>query len=184
MDIPRFVFFTKGVGIHKDKLNAFELALRVAGIAPYNLVKVSSILPPRCRIISKEKGLEMLSHGQLLPVVLARISTNKPGERISAAIGIAKPKTTDKFGYIAEYSSNEPFKVVKKNVTQLAVNLLSSASGVRYSFEAKKNVEVKSIAKQSFANFSKSLILKSMVQSAKGHKNRWWTTAIAAAVLI
>jgi len=82
MDVPRFVFLTKGVGIHKDKLNSFELALRAAGIAPYNLVKVSSILPPRCRIISKEKGLEMLSHGQLLPVVLARISTNKPGERI------------------------------------------------------------------------------------------------------
>ena len=60
MDVPRYVFFTKGVGIHKDKLNSFELALRAAGIAPYNLVKVSSILPPRCRIISKEKGLEML----------------------------------------------------------------------------------------------------------------------------
>ena len=43
---PKKVFFTKGVGVHKDKLNSFELALRNAEIAKYNLVRVSSIFPP------------------------------------------------------------------------------------------------------------------------------------------
>ncbi|MEK7098199.1 MAG: pyruvoyl-dependent arginine decarboxylase, partial [Patescibacteria group bacterium] len=48
--VPTKVFFTKGVGVHKDKLASFELALREAGIEKYNLVYVSSILPPHCKI--------------------------------------------------------------------------------------------------------------------------------------
>lgn len=44
--VPKIVFFTKGVGVHKEKLRSFELALREAGIAQYNIVSVSSILPP------------------------------------------------------------------------------------------------------------------------------------------
>jgi arginine decarboxylase len=30
--VPQKVFLTKGVGVHKDKLASFELALRDAGI--------------------------------------------------------------------------------------------------------------------------------------------------------
>ena len=36
--IPKKVFFTKGVGTHKDYLQSFELALRDAGIEKFNLV--------------------------------------------------------------------------------------------------------------------------------------------------
>lgn len=53
--VPKKVFFTRGVGIHKDKLASFELALRKAGIEKCNLVYVSSIFPPECKIISKEE---------------------------------------------------------------------------------------------------------------------------------
>ena len=58
--IPKKIFFTKGTGIHKDKLASFELALRDAGIEKCNLVNVSSIFPPDCKIISKKEGLEEL----------------------------------------------------------------------------------------------------------------------------
>ena len=51
--VPKKVFFTKGVGMHKDKLASFELALRMAGIEKCNLVYVSSIFPPECKIISR-----------------------------------------------------------------------------------------------------------------------------------
>ncbi len=54
MVVPSKVFFTKGVGIHKDKLASFELALRKAGIEKFNLVYVSSIFPPHAEIISCE----------------------------------------------------------------------------------------------------------------------------------
>ena len=56
--VPRKIFFTKGVGTHKEELHSFELALRDAGIEKCNLVQVSSILPPGCKVISKAKGLE------------------------------------------------------------------------------------------------------------------------------
>src|SRR5207302_2033465 len=54
--VPKKVFFTKGVGVHKEKLASFEMALRVAGLAHCNLVLVSSIYPPGCKIIPKEEG--------------------------------------------------------------------------------------------------------------------------------
>ena len=55
--IPSIMFLTKGVGRHREQLTSFELALRDAGIASFNLVSVSSIFPPNCRLVSKQKGL-------------------------------------------------------------------------------------------------------------------------------
>jgi arginine decarboxylase len=52
--VPQEIFFTKGVGIHKDRLASFELALRKAGIERCNLVYVSSIFPPKCKQIYLE----------------------------------------------------------------------------------------------------------------------------------
>jgi arginine decarboxylase len=49
--VPNKVFFTKG-----ERLASFELALKAAGVAHCNLVLVSSIYPPGCKIISKEAG--------------------------------------------------------------------------------------------------------------------------------
>src|SRR5271168_3346492 len=43
--VPSRMFFTKGVGKHRERLTSFELALRDAGIAAQNLVRVSSIFP-------------------------------------------------------------------------------------------------------------------------------------------
>ncbi len=60
MYVPKQLFFTKGVGTHREKLTSFELALRDARIACYNLVRVSSIFPPHCEEISIEEGLKQL----------------------------------------------------------------------------------------------------------------------------
>ena len=51
------IFLTKGVGVHKEQLTSFEIALRNAGIAPFNLVYVSSIYPPNCKYVSRGDGL-------------------------------------------------------------------------------------------------------------------------------
>jgi len=59
-NIPDKIFLTKGVGVHRERLASFELALRDAGIAFCNLVYVSSILPPGCTVLSKDKGLALL----------------------------------------------------------------------------------------------------------------------------
>ena len=55
--VPKRIFLTKGVGKHKERLTSFELALRDAGIAAQNLVRVSSIFPPHCKLIPRKEGL-------------------------------------------------------------------------------------------------------------------------------
>src|SRR4030043_655250 len=103
--IPNKVFFTKGVGVHKDKLASFELALRDAGIEKYNIVTVSSIFPPGCKIVTREKGLEYLKAGQIVFCVMARNVTNEPNTLVSAAIGLAVPHSKQQHGYLSEHHS-------------------------------------------------------------------------------
>ena len=76
MFIPTKMFFTKGVGRHKDYLQSFELALRDAGIEKSNLVAVSSIYPPGCKRVSKDEGVKLIHRGAITFAVMARISTD------------------------------------------------------------------------------------------------------------
>src|SRR4030042_2305862 len=101
--IPNKVFFTKGVGTHKDKLTSFELALRDAGIQKFNLVTVSSILPPNCEIITKAKGLPMLKDGEIVFVVMSRNESNEHNRLISASVGAAVPAGRAQHGHFGEY---------------------------------------------------------------------------------
>ena len=89
--VPKEVFFTKGVGKHRTRLQSFELALRDAGIEVFNLVRVSSIFPPHCKVIPKNRGLTSLQTGQIVHVVLAEASTNEPSRMVGAGIGLAVP---------------------------------------------------------------------------------------------
>src|SRR3989339_1360195 len=101
--VPQKIFFTKGVGVHKDKLASFELALRDAGIEKCNIVTVSSIFPPGCKIISKEEGVKHLRPGAITYCVLARSESNEPNRLISASIGLAIPKDNNHYGYLSEH---------------------------------------------------------------------------------
>jgi hypothetical protein len=79
--VPTRAFFTKGVGVHKNKLQSFELALRAAGIEKQNLVYVSSIYPPNCELLSLEDGVKALHPGQ---VTFCDCSAESPAGRRSA----------------------------------------------------------------------------------------------------
>ena len=96
---------TKGVGRHKDVLQSFELALRNAGIQYCNLVNVSSIIPPGCKLISKEKGLKPLKPGEITFVVLARNSSNEQHRLLASSIGVALPSIKNNYGYLSEHHS-------------------------------------------------------------------------------
>ena len=100
--MPKECFFTKGVGRHQQKLMSFELALRDAGIEKQNLVRVSSIYPTSCKIITKNDGLPKLKPGQVTFVVLAETATDEPNRLVCAGIGLAIPKN-HVHGYIAEH---------------------------------------------------------------------------------
>jgi arginine decarboxylase len=78
--IPKKIFFTKGVGVHKEKLASFEMALRVAGLAHCNLVLVSSIYPPGCKIVPKDEGLKLLQSGEIsLRFMTGKATTSRIG---------------------------------------------------------------------------------------------------------
>jgi len=101
--LPKKIFFTTGAGRHKENLESFEMALRDAGIEKYNLVSVSSILPPNCEIVIKDKGLSELRPGEIVFCVMSRHASNEPNKRVSASLGCAIPKNPDGFGYISEH---------------------------------------------------------------------------------
>jgi len=105
--IPRMIFFTKGVGRHKHELQSFELALRSAGIEKFNLVNVSSIVPPDCKITSWEKGVEIVKPGQIVYCVMSRNKTNEPNRLVGAAIGVAIPKESGSYGYMSQTAKGD-----------------------------------------------------------------------------
>ena len=103
--VPKKIFFTKGVGKHKERLSSFELALRDAGIAAQNLVRVSSIFPPQCKLVPRSQGLKYLSPGEVVFAVVAENSTREPHRLLAASIGVAIPADRNTYGYLSEHHS-------------------------------------------------------------------------------
>src|SRR5216684_582357 len=103
--VPKGAFLTKGVGKHREKLSSFELALRSAGIAEFNLVRVSSIFPPNCKLIPIQEGRKNLTPGQIIFTVMHENSTNEPHRLIAASVGLAVPADSNQYGYLSEHHS-------------------------------------------------------------------------------
>lgn len=178
--IPSKIFLTKGVGIHKDQLASFEVALRDAGIEKCNLVTVSSILPPYCKIITKDEGLKLLKPGQITYCVMARNATNEPNRLTSAAIGIAVPKDSNNYGYLSEHHTfGEVAKKSGEYAEDLAATMLATTLGIEFDSE-KSWDEREQIYKTSGHIFKTTNIC----QSAEGNKDGLWTSVIAAAVFV
>ncbi|MBM3247114.1 arginine decarboxylase, pyruvoyl-dependent [Candidatus Pacearchaeota archaeon] len=178
--IPTKIFFTKGVGVHKDKLASFETALRNAGIEKFNLVYVSSILPPNCKIISKEEGLGLLKPGQIVFCVMARNETCEPNRLISSAIGAALPKDTNNYGYLSEHHSfGEKGEKAGEYAEDLAATMLATTLGIE--FDSNTAWEER---EQAYKASGQIFRTSNLVQSAEGNKDGLWTTTIAVAVLV
>ena len=178
--VPKKVFFTKGVGKDKEQLKSFELALRDAGIEKFNLVHVSSILPPQCKIISREKGLQELKPGEVVFCVISQNATNEPNRLIVAAIGCAVPAEENAYGYLSEHHAfGMTDDKAEDYAEDLAATMLASTLGVEFNPDASYD-ERKEIWKISDKIFRTSAV----AQSALGDKNGLWATVITAAVFI
>lgn len=127
------MFFTKGVGTHKDELRSFELALRDADIEQCNLVHVSSILPPRCKIISRREGVKDLYPGMITFVVMARASSNEPHRLIAASIGCAIPSDRNLYGYLSEHHAfGQTDRIAGDYAEDMAAAMLASTLGIDF----------------------------------------------------
>ncbi len=178
--IPQAMFLTKGVGKHREKLNSFEYALRNAGIAKFNLVQVSSILPPNCKFVSKKKGRSCLHPGQILFTVMSRNASNEPGRMIAAAIGCAIPADKNNYGYISEHHSfGQREKVAGEYSEDIAAEMLASTLGIPFDIDASYDEK-----RELFQIDNRIVRTRHVAQSARCDKNGLWTTVIAAAIFI
>ncbi len=180
MYVPSKMFLTKGVGKHTEKLTSFEMALRNAKIASYNLVSVSSIYPPRCKMISLEAGLKQLVPGQITYVVISKNSTNEPNRLIAASVGVAIPVNKNAYGYLSEHHSfGETETRAGEYAEDLAATMLGTVLGVDFdpdsSWDAKK---------EQWKISGKIVRTRNITQSAIGDKNGLWTTVVTASVLL
>lgn len=178
--IPKYVFFTKGVGKHKDHLQSFELALRNAGIQACNIVTVSSILPPGCKVITKDEGLKMLHSGEITFAVMSKNSVQEPHRLIAASIGMAIPSSRNSYGYLSEHHSfGQTAEVAGNYAEDLAATMLATTMGIPFDPEQAWDEK-----KQIFQTSGTIIKTSNITQSAKGEKASQWTTVLAAAVFV
>ena len=170
MLIPVQAYLTRGIGVHREELVAFELALRDAGIAAQNLVTVSSILPPQCELIAREEGENTLQPGQILHVVLSREET----------IGIARPVDRSHHGFIAEHGSlSLGEKEIAAHAEDLAVSMLASTLGIEVDESLDASERAKALAADGRIEHHDAICAV-----ADGDPEGRWTCVVAAAVLI
>ncbi|HET9743418.1 MAG TPA: arginine decarboxylase, pyruvoyl-dependent [Terriglobales bacterium] len=178
--VPKRLFLTKGVGKHKERLTSFELALRDAGIASQNLVRVSSIFPPHCKLIGRKEGAKYLNHGEVVFAVVAENSTREPHRLLASSIGVAIPSDRSTYGYMSEHHSfGETEDQAGDYAEELAAEMLATTLDVE--FDADKSWDEK---KEVYRMSNKIVRTLNMTQSAVGDKHGRWTTVIAAAILI
>lgn len=177
--VPKAVFLTKGVGIHSERLNSFEEALRDARISSLNLVTVSSIVPPHCQLLNIEEGLKLLSPGQLTFSVISRCDCNEEGRLMAAAVAILLPENPDDYGYISEFHAHGmEAEEVEDWVCDQAAELYASAKGLKINWKRAWSPEY-----EKYTLEERSFSPKYVVSMARGKKGKWVTT-VGAAVFI
>ena len=178
--VPTKVFLTRGVGRHRYQLKSFEDALRKAGVAQQNLVQVSSILPPNCKIIARSAGLELLVPGQISYCVMARSDTNEHGRLVASSIGIAIPKDRNNWGYISEVHGHG---MNQQEASDMSEDLAADMLGTTLGFEVDPN-QAWSEKEQVYKASGLIIRTSNITQTARGQKDLWTTTVAIAMLLL
>lgn len=177
--VPSRVFFTKGAGRHRYQLKSFEEALRQAGVANQNLVQVSSILPPKCKIVSKENGLKALVPGAIAFCVMARCDTNEHGRLLATSIGLAVPKDKNNWGYLSEVHGHG---MNQQQAGDMAEDLAAEMLGTTLGLEVDPNTAW-SEREQVYKSTGLIIRTSNVTQAARGKKGAWTTTVAIAMFL-
>jgi len=144
------------------------------------LVRVSSIFPPRCKIIPRAEGVKELSPGQVTFAVMSENSTREPHRLIAASIGVALPADRNTFGYLSEHHSfGQTEELAGEYAEELAAEMLATTLGVEFdpdrSWDEKKEI---------YRISNKIVRTANLTQSAIGDKRGLWTTVLAASILL
>ena len=150
------------------------------GFSDLNLVTVSSIKPPKCKILTISEGRKYLLSGQITFAVMARSSTKEPNRLIAASIGLANPKEDDKYGYLSEHhSTGETAQKAGDYAEDMAMEMLATTMGLpndpSLTWDDKE---------EQWRLSGKIYNTQNYTQSAEGNKDGLWTTVVSAAVFI
>lgn len=174
---PETMFLTNGMGRHREQLASYELALRDAGIASFNLVSVSSIFPPGCKLVSRRKGLSILESGEIVHCVLSKCETNEAQRLIGSSIGVAIPKDKDRYGYLSEHHSyGQNARDAGDYAEDLAASMLGSILGLDLDLDKAWD------EREEQWKIAGGIVRTTNVTQTAVGKNKLWTTVVAAAV--
>lgn len=166
--------------MHKDQLQSFEMALRDAGIETCNLVNVSSIVPPKCKIITAKEGKKYIRPGEITFCVMAKNEVKEPNRLVAASIGVAMPKDRTHHGYLSEYHSfGETAKQAGDYAEDLAATMLATTLGLE--FDPEKAWDER---KQEYRMSGRIINSRNITQAARGDPQGHWTTVIAVAIFV
>jgi arginine decarboxylase len=175
--VPSVMILTKGMGRHREQLASFELALRDAAIASFNLVTVSSIFPPRCRLIPRGRGLTMLRDGEIVYCVMSKAATDEPHRLVASSVGVAIPADRERYGYLSEHHSfGQTERKAGEYAEDLAAQMLGSILGLDIDLDKAWDER-----KAQWKIAGGIVRTSNITQSATGKKGLW-TTVVSAAV--
>jgi len=176
--VPEKAFLTSGVGIHRERLASFEMALRDARIARYNLVGVSSIFPAGCELVDREEGVDLLEAGQVVFGVLARSETAEPSRLVSSSIGLAIPRDPAQFGYLSEHHAHgETGERSGDYAEDLAASMLATVLGIPFDPDADWDAQ-----REVWRLSGKIVRTTSITEAVEGPADGRWATVLAAAI--
>jgi arginine decarboxylase len=115
-----------GTGTAPTKLAAFDVALNQAGIANYNLIRLSSIVPPNS-IITVHNGpitAQPGNWGDRLYAVMADMRVDTPNVEAWAGIGWVQDKETGRGLFVEHDSANED--TVRRDIKQSLETLMAT----------------------------------------------------------
>ena len=177
--VPKKIIYVKGKGVSSDsELLSFEQALRNASIEKFNLVSVSSIIPPNCKEVNIDEGLKKLKTGQIIHAVLSKISSKLKNQMICSSIGVAQPVDQDVYGYLSEvHATDKKSEIVGRFSENLALEMLATSLGIPFISksnikENKENLKIKGIIVE-----TKNITEMAIVEEG-------WVTVLAAAIFI
>jgi arginine decarboxylase len=112
-----------GSGEGKTEISAFDKALEKAGIHNFNLIQLSSVIPPETRIIERGRYRNSKSSvGDKIYVVLSTIISKQTGKEISAGLGWVQSKEG---GIFFEYAGEFPVSICKETI-EIGLNEMMS----------------------------------------------------------
>ena len=120
LPVPNRYALVAGAGDAESGLNAFDRALQAAEVGQFNLVKVTSILPPR----AVAGDVLQIPPGAVVYAAIGSETSPQRGLSIAAAVAVGVPADANKAGVIMEGHFHCPTTEAEERVRAMALQAM------------------------------------------------------------